>query len=229
MRIKGDINMTTLIKTSPVAHAHQTKQAQIGMHHGMEVALSFEGNEVEEMHKKILAVTDVSCFARFGIKGPKAADWLNQQGIKTPDLINAWVEGAPNTLVLRLGGSEFLVEDQAQGNACEGLRAFDQANTPCAYQVARNDAAFILGGHEVLNLLSELCTLDLRNSALPSHGLVMTQIAGISATLIRESLGGEQVYRIWCDGTYGSYLWEVLIEIAQELGGGAVGLICRFQ
>ena len=51
MRIKGDINMTTLIKTSPVAYAHQTKQAQIGMHHGMEVALSFEGNEVEEMQQ----------------------------------------------------------------------------------------------------------------------------------------------------------------------------------
>ena len=71
--------------------------------------------------------------------------------------------------------------------------------------------------------------LDLRDSAWPSHGVVMTQVAGISATLIRESLAGEQVYRIWCDGTYGSYLWEVLTEIAQELGGGAVGLICRFQ
>ena len=31
-------------------------------------------------------------------------------------------------------------------------------------------------------------------------------------------------YRIWCDGTYGAYLWDTLLEIAIELGGGAVGL-----
>ncbi len=221
--------MTIFIKTTPVAYTHYAVQPRIGMHHGMEIALSFEGDSTEKAHKQVLAVTDVSCFARFGIKGPKAADWLNQQGIKTPEVMNAWVEGAPNTLVLRLGGSEFLVEDQAQGKACEALISFDQASTTGAYQVARSDAAFILGGREVLNLLSELCMLDLRDSAWPSHGVVMTQVAGISATLIRESLAGEQVYRIWCDGTYGSYLWEVLTEIAQELGGGAVGLICRFQ
>jgi sarcosine oxidase subunit gamma len=49
-------------------------------------------------------------------------------------------------------------------------------------------------------------------------------VAGISATVIRQILNDEPVYRIWCDGTYGPYMWEVLTEIATELGGGAVGL-----
>jgi len=56
----------------------------------------------------------------------------------------------------------------------------------------------------------------------------MTQVAGISATVIHQTFNGEPVYRIWCDGTYGAYLWGVLIEIATELGGGAVGL-SRYQ
>ena len=221
--------MTELIKTSPVIGAQKKMNPIIGVHQGMEVALSFVDQKIEKKHQAILGVTDVSCFARFAIKGAKAAEWLEKQGIKTPEVVNAWLEGAQGTMVLRLGNTEFLVEDQATGNACTKLHAFDQSNTQDAYQVARADAAFILSGSEVLNLFSELCVLDLRDAALPNNALVMTQIAGISATLVRESLAGEQVYRIWCDSTYGAYIWEILIEIAQELGGGAVGLTCRFQ
>jgi sarcosine oxidase, subunit gamma len=223
-----EMNMTALIKTTPVAYAQHEHNPKMGVHKGMEVAVSFDGVTAEKTHKQVMGVTDVSCFAKFGIKGPKAADWLAKQGIKTPDEINAWVEGAPGSLVLRLGGSEFLVEDQLSGNACEALSSFNQANTAGAYQVARTDAAFILSGSQVLNLLSELCVLDLRDKALGSNAIVMTQVAGISATLMRESLTGEQVYRIWCDASYGPYMWEMLIEVAKELGGGAVGLTARF-
>jgi len=221
--------MTALIKTTPVAYAQHEHKPAMGVHNGMEVALSFEDAAVEKTHKQVLGVTDVSCFAKFGMKGPKAADWLAKQGLKTPNEINSWVEGAPGTLVLRLGGSEFLVEDQIKGNACNGLSTFNQAKTAGAYQVARADAAFILSGSQALNLLSELCVMDLRDSALASNAVVMTQVAGISATLLRESLAGEQVYRIWCDVSYGPYMWAMLLEIAQELGGGAVGLTARFQ
>ena len=28
--------------------------------------------------------------------------------------------------------------------------------------------------------------------------------------------------RLWCDGSYGPYLWDTLLGIAVELGGGAV-------
>ena len=52
----------------------------------------------------------------------------------------------------------------------------------------------------------------------------MTQVAGISATLLRQTLDDEQVYRLWCDGTYGPYMWDMLLKLAGELGGGAVGL-----
>lgn len=221
--------MTELVKTSSVSDAQKKMNPIMGVHQGMEVALSFVDQKAEKKHQSILGVTDVSCFTRFGIKGAQAAEWLMQQGIKTPEGINAWVEGTPGTLVLRLGNAEFLIEDQAKGKACSKLHAFNQSNMQGVSHVARADASFVLSGSKALNLLSELCVLDLRDAALPSNAVVMTQVAGISATLIRENLAGEKVYRIWCDGTYGAYMWEILIEIAQELGGGAVGLTCRFQ
>ena len=218
----------SLISNTPIAYALVSMAPKMGVLNNMEVALEFEGAATENVRKSKLGVTDVSCFTRFGIKGAEASSWLASQGLQTPSNINSWIEH-DNTLVLRLGGSEFLIEDQYHGKTCQKLTGFNQATTPSAYKVQRADAAFILSGSEVLNMLSELCMLDLRDSALASHTVVMTQIAGISATLLRQQLNGEQVYRVWCDGTYGPYMWDMLLEVAGELEGGAVGLSSHYK
>ena len=220
--------MKDLVKNTPVAYTQRALNAKMGVINGMEVAFEFAGTNIEGGIKKVLGVTDVSCFNRFGIKGPQAAKWLESQKIKTPAEINSWVD-SKGCLVMRLGGSEFLLEDQYGANNIEKLTNFDQTKTAGAYKVTRADAAYLLSGSEVLNMLSELCMLDLCEGALPKNGLVMTQIAGISATLLRQNLHGEQVFRIWCDGTYGAYMWGMLLEVAKELGGGAVGFTSHFK
>lgn len=223
-------SQTAMIKPTPVAYAQQAANPKMGELNGMEVALSFEGENIENARKHLLGITDVSCFQRFSVKGPQAANWLASKGMNTPAAINSWDEAAPGAMVLRLGGSEFLLEDQYSGSTCETLSAsFTQADVPGVYKVQRADAAFILSGTEVLDLLSELCMLDLRDSSFPANAVLMTQVAGISATLLRQQLNGQQVYRMWCDGTYGPYMWDMLLEIAKELGGGAVGLSCHFK
>ncbi len=164
-----------------------------------------------------LTILNVSNLARYGIKGPQAAKWLASHGVATPKDANSWVQN-DQTLVMRLGGSEFLIEDQEGGKTCETLAA-DTKRVTGVYKVPHVDAAYILAGSEVLNLLSELCALDLRESALLENGLVMTQVAGISATVLRQKIHNETVYKLWCDGTYGEYMQHVLEEIAQELKG----------
>ena len=173
--------MMDLIKNSPVAYAQQALITKMGVVNGMEVALEFSGANIESGIKNVLGVTDVSCLNRFGIKGPQAAKWLESQGFKTPVDFNAWVENN-GCLVMRLGGNEFLLEDQFGVNNIDKLASFNQAKVAGAYKVARADAAYLLAGSAALNMLSELCMLDLRDSALPKNGLVMTQVAGISAT-----------------------------------------------
>lgn len=224
-----NMHKSEIIKTTPVAYSHQILNANMGVLNGMEVALEFAETKIENAIKSVLGVTDVSCFQRFGIKGPQAANWLSGQGFKIPSDNNSWIEGVPGTMVLRLGGSEFLVEDQFQAKACDKLFGFNQAATAGVYKVQRGDAAFVVSGSQVLNLLSELCMLDCRDSALPNNAVVMTQLAGISAILLRQQLSGQQVFRIWCDGTYGSYMWDIMLEIAKELGGGAVGLSSHYK
>ncbi|OGV76979.1 MAG: hypothetical protein A3I83_03415 [Methylotenera sp. RIFCSPLOWO2_02_FULL_45_14] len=212
---------------SPIAHAQSNGTVKWDVVNGMKIAVEFASADIEQARKKVLGVTDVSCFERYGVKGPQASQYLADREIAIPANPNAWTLCDQKTLVLRLGSSEFLIEDQLGGLACKKL-AGDTMRVAGVYKVPRADAAFILSGSEVLNLFSELCSLDLREKSLSAKDVIMTQVAGISATVLRQTIGGEQVYRVWCDGTYGPYMWDVLLEIAVELGGGAVGL-ARYQ
>ncbi|MGB2831330.1 MAG: sarcosine oxidase subunit gamma [Methylotenera sp.] len=216
-----------IIQTSPVAHAQPRESAKWEVINGMDTAVEFASAAIEDARKKVLGVADVSCLSRYGVKGPNATQWLLERGIAIPTSPNAWTMCEQKTLVLRLGSSEFLIEDQLGGSACNRLTS-DTTCVASVYKVPRADAAFIVSGSEALNLFSELCSLDLREKSLAAKDLIMTQVAGISATVIRQTLNGESIYRVWCDGTYGPYMWEILIEIATELGGGAVGL-ARYQ
>ena len=164
-----------------------------------------------------LRITDVSSLARYGVKGAQAVTWLAKHGVKVPNQPNSWVL-SEETLVMRLGSTEFLIEDQVGGETCKKLHA-DTLREPNVYKVPRADASYLLAGKGVRDLLSELCALDLRETALADNDVVMTQVAGISATVLRQALSGETVYRLWCDGTYAAFMTHTLAEIAVELGG----------
>ena len=72
-------------------------------------------------------------------------------------------------------------------------------------------------------LLVQVCNVDFRSSALAST-LVMTSMVGVSVLALWERTAAGPMLRVWCDGTFGPYLWETLLGIAREEGGGPVGL-----
>ncbi len=162
-----------------------------------------------------LKITEMSELVRYGVKGPEATNWLIRHKVAVPIKANTWLFNE-NTIVMRLGTNEFLIEDQVGGDVCNKLLA-DHLRVAGVYKVPRVDASYLLVGSNANRILSELCALDISASALPENELVMTQVAGISATILRQSSNGEMVYRLWCDGTYGTYMKHTLLEIAAEL------------
>jgi sarcosine oxidase subunit gamma len=217
-----------MMKSTPVAYFQKKLNPKMGEVNGMQVAMSFDTIDIEQDRKQKLAVTDVSFRQRFGVKGPQASQWLASQKIKTPDSVNSW--GMDNgVLVLRLGSSEFLIEQQVSGEVCTQLDQTSQIDTVGVYKVLRADAAFVISGDQMLTMFSELCKLDLTEKALKPNQVIMTQVADISATIVPEIINDRLVIRLWCDGTYGGYMWRVLHQLAQEQGGGAVGLTNCFK
>jgi len=95
---------------------------------------------------------------------------------------------------------------------------------PGIYPVTRQDAAVVLTGASANELLVQTCNIDFQAWRLEQQTVVMTSMVGVSILVLWYPLEAQRCYRIWCDGTFGPYLWETLLEIVRELGGGAIGL-----
>lgn len=186
--------------------------------HGMQTAVELE----HESAAAPILLADASCLPRMGVKGPKAEDWLRSQGVSVPAATNTWTRTPEGAIVARLGRSEFFIEDRAGGAAVEGWRAALEP-VPGIYPVLRQDAALALGGERLNDVLVQTCSVDFDAYAAAGPAVVMTALAGVPVLALQDEIGGRRWLRIWCDGTFGPYLWETLLSIAREEGGAAVG------
>ncbi len=214
--------MEDAVSISPAIPAYASRKPVLGEINGMQTAISFKSQDVEPAYSKTLCICDVSCLERFGVKGPNAANWLQTAGITLPSSTNSWVLQKNGSLLMRLGNSEFLLEDRLENTLAKTLddTVVEQVGV---HKVIRNDASFIVCGEATEGLFAEVCAIDLDGDTLQENRLVMTAIAGVSVTLLKQSLNGQPVYRLWCDGTFGPYLWKTLVDIIEEQGGGPVG------
>jgi sarcosine oxidase, subunit gamma len=164
-----------------------------------------------------ISITDVSTLPKFGVKGRQASDWLQKQGIDAPTSPNHWLSTKNGCLVMRLGSSEFFVEDSFDGKFVSTLYQAIKTQSENVYFVPHADASFMLSGEGALSLLTQVCMLHISHE-LQENQLAITQVAGISAVLLKQSINGFNVYRLWCDGSYQRYMFDTLTSIANTMG-----------
>ncbi|MEO8630596.1 MAG: hypothetical protein ABI612_21225, partial [Betaproteobacteria bacterium] len=104
------------------------------------------------------------------------------------------------------------------------LRKALELPAPGVYAVLRQDCELLVCGERVHELFAQTCNINFNSIPQTDQTVTMTMMVGVAVTVLYAGFGRTPCYRIWCDGTYGAYLWAALIEIAAELGGGAVGL-----
>ncbi len=212
--------MTTPVAVSPLFDAIAVLHPVWALSSPVVVPKRFGAHD--DQYAARLGIADVSHRPRFGAKGPGMAVWLRGFGLPVPHAPNTWEALSSGGNVLRLGFTEFLIEGDAdvtaalEGGACPAR----------AYRVLREDAALVLTGAHVNGLLLQTCNVNFRALDLATRPVVMTSMAGVGVTVMPGERSGQPFYRLWCDGTFGPYLWHTLVEIAAELGGGPVGLEC---
>lgn len=184
---------------------------------GMKSLYSLPNDQVNAAR---LGIADLSFIPRFGVKGTGAASWLATQSIPIPDRPNSWYGLAQGGIIARLGISEFLIEDSRIApqliKACKSPPAK-------VYPVLRQDLAIALIGLQVNELLLQTCSFNFQALSITENPVILTSMAGVNVTVIPGVLQEQPFYRIWCDCTFGVYLWQTLSAIALELGGGAIG------
>ena len=208
------------MRISPIHEELRTVATSWTEMRSMRVVDRVTGHDV--LTASILAIADVSCLHRAGIKGPRARTWLHTLDVPVPERPNTWLWLDGGGVVCRLGRDELLIEDGPADRVAESVR--EAVLVSGVYPVMRQDAAFVLMGSEVNELLSQTCSIDFQSLTKEVAPLVITSMAGVSVTIVPVLQNEVPFYRVWCDGTYGVYLWRTLRAIACELGGGAVGI-----
>lgn len=210
--------MSTPARVSPLSDAQTPEAARWIDLEQMRVVAAFRQEQVASL--ETVAIGDLSFRRRAGVKGPGAAAALNAAGISTPPQPNQWCisEGA---LVARLGLTEYLIEQHSSSDAVS--RVLTVAAAADVYPVPHYDAALIIMGPLAADLFRQTCSVDMATLDAHQGALVLTSVVGVGATVAATTTAAGVAYRMWFDGTYGSYMWETLCEIAHDMGGGAVG------
>jgi len=208
------------IRNTPLHAAFSALQPTWGESHGMRIASRVAGiGDAAE----VLALADLSCLSKTGLKGPLAAQWLATQGVPVPPEANTWTALPGDGVIARLGRSEFFLEDGASGGMAAQARTVLGTGADGVYPVIRQDCGIVLLGQRANELLVQTCNVNFAEVDAAKGAAVMTQMIGVGVLVIRTALRQLPCYRIWCDPTFAQYFWETVSEIAVELGGGVIG------
>jgi sarcosine oxidase, subunit gamma len=189
---------------------------------GMAAAAHFGDPATEARQAKILGLCDVSARPRMGVKGAGAAAWLEQNGIHVPTSLYGHGNFGNDGIIIRPGNAEFFIEDEAGGEKVNQLLDSQSSVPASVYRYDRQDAAMLLSGSKAFDVLAETCGYDFRHA---EQNLVFSRVAVVSCMILQKDREPQTpLFHIWCDGSYGAYLWEQLLEIIHTVGGSAIGL-----
>jgi sarcosine oxidase subunit gamma len=161
---------------------------------------------------------------RIGLKGPRAAHLLQQLRFAVPDRPNSWSplradeSAGGRNVVARLGSTEFFVEEADTAPGVAALEEALSAGVDGAYPVLREDFAFVLAGASADAALAQVCNVDFAALAFERRPIVMTSMIGVGVLVLPQVSDEDgRSFRIWCDPTYGAYLWAELEEIVTRI------------
>lgn len=187
------------------------------------------------MLRQTAGIIDISNFAKYFVKGPGAADWLNAvfanhmpkavgRSCLTP-LIGVKGGIAGDFTVTRLADDAFMI---IGGGAAEryhqrfwnavplpaGTTFESRTDTMCGFNVA---------GPQSRALLAKLTDADLSNDAFPFLRSQQITVAGVDVVALRVSFTGDLGWELHCAQADQLQLYEALLAAGRDLGAGPVG------
>ena len=163
---------------------------------------------------------------RVGVKGPRAAEALEQLGLAVPGSPNTWapLRAADRddswNVVGRLGYTEFFIEESGEAGGVTAIEQLTAGDFAGAYPVLREDRALVLGGELAADALAQVCNVNFGALDAAQRPVVMTLMAGVGVLVLPQQTPDDgAIYRIWCDPSFGTYLSETLEEVVQKMPG----------
>ncbi|MEP7311797.1 MAG: sarcosine oxidase subunit gamma [Pseudomonadota bacterium] len=179
--------------------------------------------QIDAFTRSAASIEALRGIARLGVKGPDAAQLLAEAGLPVPASPNSVIcldpaRHAGGGRCLRLGNSEFLVEQDVSDEAILALQLTLTTTALRAWPALRCDRSLVLRGPDTRALLLQICDFDFTTLEAAPHTAVMTLMAGISVIIARDDKAAMPGIRIWCDPGFGDYLHDCLLTLLNATG-----------
>ena len=205
----------TAICRSPMERQARAAGASFEERDGWNVAVGFDGEEAErERLRSTVGFADMSHLGKVEVQGPQAG----HLGLGTVELADGawWCPYTAQRAIVLCEPSRLprLREDLADGAAAE--------NGPASVvDVTTVFGALSVGGPLARELFARFTALDLRDAVTPVHGFRPGSVARTPGAVLRQS---EQRWLMLFGAALGQYVWTVVADAAESLGGGPVGV-----
>lgn len=191
---------------SPVTDAARRSGAVVEIRDGWEVIVSCGDPEAEaRASRESVAVADLSHLTKLEVLLATPEDAPAGATNRAGDW---WVCSVRRDLQLVVSRTSRADDPPA----APGARVTDVTAALCALAVV---------GPGARELFARFCALDLREVSMPVGGFRPGSIARTPGYLLRE---GAERYLMICGAAYGAYLWQVVTDAAERLGGRPAGL-----
>ncbi len=194
-----------------------------------------------EMVRSTVGIADVTTLGKIDIQGKDAAQFLdfvytNTFSTLKENRVRYGVMLREDGMVMddgttaRLGAEHYLMTTTtaAAGPVMAHLEFVLQGLKPHwdvqMISVTENWSQFAIAGPKSRELLDALLESSLNPDDWPFMACGAVRVGGVDARLFRISFSGEHAYELAVPARFGAALWEILLQRAKKLGGGAYGM-----
>ena len=163
-----------------------------------------------------LTLTDASATVKWLVRadaqGSAATRLATPFGSSRQDPAGALVLGSrPGEWVL-LGTSEAVAE------VVDSLEGLKPADFVTALDWTHGRALFRVAGLNAPRMLEKVCSLDWSDPMTPDGAVASASVAKVTCDIARNDADGTPSYLIFCDRSFGQYLFDALVDAGNEFG-----------
>ena len=127
---------------------------------------------------------------------------------------------AGGALVLGSRPGEWVVLGTADevAEVVEGLDGSDSSDFVTAMDWTHGRALFRVTGYSAPRMLEKVCSLDWSDPMTPDGAVASASVAKVTCDIARNDVNGTPSYLVFCDRSFGQYLFDALIDAGDESG-----------
>ena len=163
-----------------------------------------------------LVLVDASATTKWLVRG--SAEGAAASRLGAPFGSSRTAEGGALVLGSRPGEWIVLGAAAAVAEAVSGLEALDASDFVSALDWTHGRAMFRVTGADASRMLEKVCSLDWSDPMTPDGAVASASVAKVTCDIARNDVDGVPSYLIFCDRSFGQYLFDALIDAGEEFG-----------